>query len=80
MTTPIIAITMGDAAGVGPEIIMKALARLAAVHDLPPAGDRRCRTAAAGRAIVGAAADGLPVRDPQEAAFRPGRSTASTSA
>ena len=72
MTRPIVAITMGDAAGVGPEIIMKSLAH-PELHEqcrLLVIGDAR-RLEKAG-AIVGV---DLPVRSLQsidEAEFRPG--------
>ena len=49
MSRPIIAITMGDAAGVGPEIIMKALAHAAGLRALLSPGDRRRGAPAAGR-------------------------------
>ena len=41
MNTPSIAITMGDPAGIGPEIMMKALAR-PSVHDVQPVDHRLC--------------------------------------
>jgi len=52
MKLPVIAITMGDAAGVGPEIIMKALARPAVHARLRPVvvGDAR-RLEAAGKLV-----------------------------
>ena len=72
MTQPIIAITMGDAAGIGPEIIMRAHAQA----DLY----RRCRPIVvgdAGRLRLAAAAVGsnLTVKalaDPADARFTPG--------
>jgi 4-hydroxythreonine-4-phosphate dehydrogenase len=53
MKRPVIAITMGDAAGVGPEIIMKALARAEVHARLRPVvvGDAR-RLEAAGRLVA----------------------------
>ena len=50
MSLPTIAITMGDAAGIGPEIIMKALAVPGGARALQAAGDRRCGAAAPRRA------------------------------
>jgi 4-hydroxythreonine-4-phosphate dehydrogenase len=69
---PIIAITMGDAAGIGPEIIMRALAHA----DLY----RRCRPFVVGDAgrlrlaggTVGSTLSVLAVADPEAAHFRPG--------
>ena len=46
MSLPRIAITMGDAAGVGPEVIVKSLAHAELYDDLPSGGDRRCRAPA----------------------------------
>jgi 4-hydroxythreonine-4-phosphate dehydrogenase len=72
MTLPTIAITMGDAAGIGPEIIMKALARLEARTICRPLviGDAR-RLAHAGKIV------GTPLRivsrpSPQDARYAPG--------
>jgi 4-hydroxythreonine-4-phosphate dehydrogenase len=69
MERPIIAITMGDAAGVGPEIIMKALAH-SNVYE-------RCRPLVIGDAgrlrrageIIGLSLVMKPVANPNEAAF-----------
>jgi 4-hydroxythreonine-4-phosphate dehydrogenase len=71
-TRPRIAITMGDAAGVGPEVIMKALAHreLYAIARPLVVGDAR-RLAAAGRIVK----CGLAVRaiaGPDDAGFDPG--------
>ena len=73
MTLPTIAITMGDAAGIGPEIIMKALAG--------PQVDTFCRPLVVGDAarlrqagdIVGASASVDGLREPGQAAFGQGR-------
>jgi 4-hydroxythreonine-4-phosphate dehydrogenase len=69
---PVIGITMGDGAGVGPEIIMRALADSAL--DLPArvivVGDLE-RLAAAGR-ICGLEPRLNPISHPGEAAFEPG--------
>src|SRR5712691_11441688 len=70
MTRPIVGITMGDAAGVGPEIIMKSLA-VPQVHEM-------CRPLAIGDAnrlrkaarIVGSRLTVNAIRDPAEAKFR----------
>lgn len=72
MTKPCIAITMGDAAGVGPEIVMKALAHRALHED--------CRPFVVGDAVrLGEAGflAGVPVAirmiaSPEEARFEPG--------
>jgi len=72
MTTPVIAVTMGDGAGVGPEVVVKAL-RGTRVHEL-------CRPVVVGDATrLRRAADlcGLdlklhPVQRPAEARFEPG--------
>jgi 4-hydroxythreonine-4-phosphate dehydrogenase len=70
MTRPIVGITMGDAAGVGPEIIMKSLA-VPKVHEM-------CRPLAIGDAnrlrkaglIVGSRLAVNAISDPAEAKFR----------
>jgi 4-hydroxythreonine-4-phosphate dehydrogenase len=72
MPRPIVGITMGDAAGVGPEIIMKALA-VDVVHEM-------CRPLVIGDAgrlrkagdLVGSRLKVNPLRDPAEARFREG--------
>jgi 4-phospho-D-threonate 3-dehydrogenase / 4-phospho-D-erythronate 3-dehydrogenase len=69
MNRPTIALTMGDAAGIGPEIIVKALATPAvrAFCDPLVIGDAgRLRQA---RSIVGSAVDIRALRDPAEARF-----------
>jgi 4-hydroxy-L-threonine phosphate dehydrogenase PdxA len=72
MRRPIVAITMGDAAGVGPEIIVKALADPGVYTWTRPlvVGDaRRLRRAVE---ITGVDLQVQPVAGPREAAFRPG--------
>jgi 4-phospho-D-threonate 3-dehydrogenase / 4-phospho-D-erythronate 3-dehydrogenase len=71
MGRPIIGITMGDAAGVGPEIIVKALAA-PEVHALcrPLVIGDAGRLRAAAR-IVGSPLAVHPVQSPREAEFRP---------
>jgi len=72
MARPIIGITMGDAAGVGPEIIMKAMA-VPEVHEISRPlviGDAR-RLRKAGE-IVGSKLSVRSVQRPEEAAFRRG--------
>jgi len=72
MARPIIGITMGDAAGVGPEIIMKAMA-VPEVYEISRPlviGDAR-RLRKAGQ-IVGSKVSVRPIQKPEEAAFRPG--------
>ena len=69
MYRPLIAITMGDAAGVGPEIIMKSLARPALYETCRPfvVGDAR-RLREAGR-IAGTTLEVRAVAGPGEAGF-----------
>ncbi|HEY5632815.1 MAG TPA: 4-hydroxythreonine-4-phosphate dehydrogenase PdxA [Burkholderiaceae bacterium] len=72
MYRPLIAITMGDAAGVGPEVIMKSLARPALYESCRPlvVGDAR-RLREAGR-IAGVSLEVRAVAGPGEAGFRCG--------
>ncbi len=72
LNRPVIGITMGDAAGVGPEIIMKSLAHLEVYDLLRPLviGDR-ARLEAAGR-IVGSKLSVRAVASPDEAVYEPG--------
>jgi 4-phospho-D-threonate 3-dehydrogenase / 4-phospho-D-erythronate 3-dehydrogenase len=73
VSTPIIAVTMGDGCGVGPEITVAALA--------DPAVTARCRPIAIGDArrlrqaarLIGADAEIVPIADVAEAVFLPGR-------
>jgi 4-hydroxythreonine-4-phosphate dehydrogenase len=73
MSLPTIAITMGDAAGIGPEIIMKALARLEARTICRPLviGDAR-RLARAGK-IVGTQLKLVSRAAPRDATYSPGK-------
>lgn len=69
---PIIAITMGDPAGIGPEIIMRSLAHgeaYARCRPLVVGNAARLRQAGA---IVGSTLDLRPVSRPAEARFQPG--------
>jgi 4-hydroxythreonine-4-phosphate dehydrogenase len=72
MGRPIVCITMGDAAGIGPEIIMKAMA-VPEVYEMSRplvVGDaRRLRKAAQ---IVGSKLSVRPIQKPEEASFRRG--------
>ena len=70
--TPIVAITMGDAAGIGPEIIVKALATAVVYQIARPLviGDRARLARAAEIARVSVAVAALP--DPGAASFRVG--------
>jgi 4-hydroxythreonine-4-phosphate dehydrogenase len=72
MPLPSIAITMGDPAGIGPEIIMRSLAHPAVYEQCRPfvVGDAE-RLRVAGR-IVGSALTLRPVGGPGEAALAPG--------
>ncbi|MBZ9937245.1 4-hydroxythreonine-4-phosphate dehydrogenase PdxA [Mesorhizobium sp. BR1-1-16] len=72
MTLPTIAITMGDAAGVGPEIIMKSLAHRALFEECRPIviGDAaRLRKA---RALLGSQLAVQAIASVEEADIRPG--------
>jgi 4-hydroxythreonine-4-phosphate dehydrogenase len=69
---PIVGITMGDAAGIGAEIVVKALAD-PAIHEacgLLVIGDAKMLERA--EAIVGTGSEVHPVGNPSEATFRPG--------
>ena len=67
MARPIVGITMGDAAGIGPEIIMKGLGR-GEVHDIcrPLVIGDAARLRKAGR-IVGSSLKVNALRDPAKA-------------
>ncbi|MEX3102169.1 4-hydroxythreonine-4-phosphate dehydrogenase PdxA [Streptomyces sp. ST1015] len=70
---PLIAVTMGDGAGIGPEVIVPALLDADTLARCRPVviGDAgRLRQAAA---ILGADCDIVPVETPADAAFTPGR-------
>ena len=69
---PRIAVTMGDPAGVGPEIVVKALASAAVTEaaDCVVAGDRRCMERAL--AITGTQLEIRPIRDPDQGRYEPG--------
>ncbi len=72
MTKPVIAITMGDASGIGPEIIMKALARddvHALCRPLVVGDAGRLREAGA---LVGSTLDVRARATPREAEYAPG--------
>src|SRR5262245_34645950 len=70
--TPLVAITMGDAAGIGPGIIVKALARAEVYRIARPLviGDRTrlARAARIARVSVGVAT----ITGPGDASFQPG--------
>ncbi|MGH3487625.1 MAG: 4-hydroxythreonine-4-phosphate dehydrogenase PdxA, partial [Actinopolymorphaceae bacterium] len=72
MNRPVIAITMGDAAGVGPEVVVKALASAEAYAQLRPLviGDAARLAKAAG--LCGLDVTIRPVKGPSEAAYTPG--------
>ncbi|GLZ13917.1 4-hydroxythreonine-4-phosphate dehydrogenase [Actinomadura sp. NBRC 104425] len=70
MSTPLIAVTMGDAAGIGPEVIVRAIPRVAEFSRPVVIGD-------AARLAEAAAICGVPltphvVTDPEQARFAPG--------
>ena len=73
MANPVVALTMGDPAGVGPEIVMKALALEEPYRICRPVvvGDA-ARLRAAGQ-IVRAPLEVVPVDDPAAGAYRRGR-------
>ena len=71
MRSPVIAITMGDAAGVGPEIIVKAFARLAGTGWCRPLVVGDARRLARAAAITGVAAAVVPVPGPSAARYLP---------
>ncbi|MGA2990737.1 MAG: 4-hydroxythreonine-4-phosphate dehydrogenase PdxA, partial [Candidatus Korobacteraceae bacterium] len=72
MPRPIIVITMGDPAGIGPEVIMKSLAHAELYQRCRPvvSGDAE-RLRQAGR-IVGAKLAVNPVRSPSEGKYQAG--------
>jgi 4-hydroxythreonine-4-phosphate dehydrogenase len=72
MKLPVVGITMGDAAGVGPEVVMKALARADAYSMCRPLviGDRQPLEKA--KALLKLNLGIVPVPDPKKAAFKPG--------
>jgi 4-hydroxythreonine-4-phosphate dehydrogenase len=72
MSQPVVAITMGDASGIGPEIVMKALARpeVAAMCRPLVVGDAE-RLREAGR-IVGTDLTVHAIQQPAEATYAPG--------
>jgi 4-phospho-D-threonate 3-dehydrogenase / 4-phospho-D-erythronate 3-dehydrogenase len=72
MTLPVIGITMGDPAGVGPEVVMKALARADAYQLCRPLviGDKRQLERA--RALLKLKLDVVSIPDPGKAEFRQG--------
>ncbi|MBE8477533.1 4-hydroxythreonine-4-phosphate dehydrogenase PdxA [Streptomyces justiciae] len=72
-TLPLIAVTMGDGAGIGPEVIVPALLHpdtLARCRPVVIGDAERLRQAAA---ILGVDCDIVPVESPDEAEFTPGR-------
>jgi 4-hydroxythreonine-4-phosphate dehydrogenase len=69
---PVVALTLGDPASVGPEVVVKALAH-GGLHDVcvpVVVGDRRIVSRALG--TTGVALEVVPVRRPGEATARPG--------
>ncbi len=74
---PLIAITLGDPAGVGPEIILKALGQVQVYHTCHPlvVGDRRMLERAAGFLGQPAPHFELAGEDPAAARFAPGMLT-----
>ena len=75
MTLPVVGITMGDPAGVGPEVIMKALARKDAYALCRPLVIGDSAQLARANALLGLKLRIKPLKDPGEAGFRPGKST-----
>ncbi len=74
-TRPLLAITMGDPSGIGPEIVLKALAHAAVFARCRPLviGDRRILERAAGWVGQSPAFD--VVLEPAQGAYQPGRVT-----
>jgi len=72
MTLPIVGITMGDAAGVGPEVIMKALARADPYACCRPLVIGDARQLARANAVCGLSLAARPIEGPEQAAFKPG--------
>ncbi|MFP5250407.1 MAG: 4-hydroxythreonine-4-phosphate dehydrogenase PdxA, partial [Acidobacteriota bacterium] len=74
MPRPIIAITMGDAAGVGPEVIMKSLAHAEVHQHCCPlvVGDAQRLRRAGEISGVGLAVQSVPASGLGQAQFRPG--------
>jgi 4-hydroxythreonine-4-phosphate dehydrogenase len=72
-TRPIIAITMGDAAGVGPEIVMKALALKEMYALCRPLVVGDAGVLARARKMLGLQVDLHPVADVEAARFEPGK-------
>ncbi|MCT9140307.1 4-hydroxythreonine-4-phosphate dehydrogenase PdxA [Streptomyces violarus] len=70
---PVIAVTMGDGAGIGPEVIVPALLHPDTLRDCRPVvvGDAGRLRQAAG--ILGIPCEIVPVEHPAEAKFAPGR-------
>jgi 4-hydroxythreonine-4-phosphate dehydrogenase len=72
MTLPVIGITMGDPAGVGPEVVLKALAHPEARDLARPLVIGDARWLEATRRLLGLALAVRAISDPREAAFAPG--------
>jgi 4-hydroxythreonine-4-phosphate dehydrogenase len=72
MTLPVVGITMGDPAGVGPEVVMKALARPDAYAVCRPLVIGDAAQLARANRVLGLSLGIHPIRTPREAAFQPG--------
>ena len=72
MNAPVIAITMGDAAGVGPEVVVKALAHTEIYDTLRPLVIGDAGRLAKAAAVCGVSVAVRPVDGPAAADFQPG--------
>ena len=72
MTLPVVGITMGDPAGVGPEVIMKALARADAYALCRPLVIGDAKQLERAGALSGLKLKVVSIPDPQKAKFEPG--------
>ena len=72
MTLPVVGITMGDPAGVGPEVIMKALARADAYALCRPLVIGDAKQLERANALLGLKLKVVSIPDPKKAKFEPG--------
>jgi 4-hydroxythreonine-4-phosphate dehydrogenase len=72
MTLPVVGITMGDPAGVGPEVVMKALARPEAYALCRPLVIGDTRQLARAKSVLKSTMDVRSIERPEQAKFKPG--------
>lgn len=72
MTLPVVGITMGDPAGVGPEVVMKALARADAYALCRPLVIGDTRQLARAKSVLKLTMDVRSIERPDQAGFKPG--------